>query len=140
MNLFQSSKLLFRKSLRLLTGSFLVGLLASCAPVDRVQAEDVVLEFTYGSEKQEWITLVTKEYNAAGHTVNGKRVQVNPVPMGSGEAIEELISGKRNAHLISPASGAFIELGNAESRAKSGGKDLVKETKNLVLSPVVIAM
>src|SRR5271157_3724606 len=108
MNLFQSSESLTRISLRLLVVPFLIGLPTFCAPGDRVQAEDVMLEFTYGSEKQGWITLVTKEYNAAGHTVNGKRVQVNPVPMGSGEAIEELISGKRNAHLISPASGAFI--------------------------------
>ncbi len=34
---------------------------------------------------------------------------------------------------------AFIKLGNAQSRADSG-KELVDETRNLVLSPVVIAM
>ena len=43
------------------------------------------------------------------------------------------------AHLASPASAAFIKLGNAESRAKTG-KDLIASTDNLVLSPVVIAM
>ncbi len=112
----------------------------SCVPDANVRAEDIVLEFAYGSENEQWITDVTRAYNAAGHEVNGKRVRVNPSPMGSGEAIEEMISGTRKSHLVSPASGAFIELGNAESRAKTGGKDLVKETKNLVLSPVVIAM
>jgi Ca-activated chloride channel homolog len=83
---------------------------------------------------------VTRAYNAAGHVVNGERVRVNPTPMGSGEAVEDVLAGTRKAHLLSPASGAFIELGNAESRAGAGGKDLVKETKNLVLSPVVIAI
>jgi Ca-activated chloride channel homolog len=112
----------------------------SCAPVASVRADDIVLEFAYGSEKEKWITDVTRAYNAAGHVVKGKRVRVNATPMGSGEAVEEVLAGTRKAHLLSPASGAFIELGNAESRAGAGGKDLVKETKNLVLSPVVIAI
>src|SRR5207247_871078 len=43
------------------------------------------------------------------------------------------------AHLTSPASAAFIELGNAQSRAKSN-RNLVEPSGNLVLSPVVIAM
>ena len=59
--------------------------------------------------------------------------------MGSGEAMTELLSGKRKAHIVSPASGAFIELANAESQDKQGIA-LVGETRNLVLSPVVIAM
>jgi hypothetical protein len=37
------------------------------------------------------------------------------------------------------ASAAFIKLGNAESRVKTG-QDLIGDTQNLVLSPVVIAM
>ncbi|MCI0619012.1 substrate-binding domain-containing protein [bacterium] len=59
--------------------------------------------------------------------------------MGSGECIDELLSGKRKAHITSPASAAFIKLGNAKYRAKTG-KDLIPTTENLVLSPVVIAM
>jgi Ca-activated chloride channel homolog len=59
--------------------------------------------------------------------------------MGSGECIDELLSGRRKAHITSPASAAFVKLGNAQSRA-STGKDLIGTTENLVLSPVVIAM
>jgi Ca-activated chloride channel family protein len=59
--------------------------------------------------------------------------------MGSGDAIDELISGSRQAHVTSPASAAFIKLGNAQSRA-STGKDLLGATETLMLSPVVIAM
>ncbi len=98
------------------------------------------LIFTYGSEKEEWIENVTRAFNEGDHrTADGKRIVVEAIPMGSGESITELVEGHREAHLTSPASAAFIQLGNAESRARTG-KDLVGPTENLVLSPVVIAM
>jgi Ca-activated chloride channel family protein len=59
--------------------------------------------------------------------------------MGSGEAIDEVLEGRRQPDLISPASAAFIKLGNAQSQSKYG-KDLIGSTDNLLLSPVVIAM
>ena len=100
----------------------------------------IELTFTYGSEKQNWIDEVTKGFNAAQKKIaNGKIIQVKAIPMGSGECIDELLSGTRQAHITSPASNAFIKLGNAKSRTKTG-KDLIASTENLVLSPVVIAM
>ena len=100
----------------------------------------VEVVFTYGSEKQPWIEEVTAAFNRGRHrTAAGKTIVVQAVPMGSGEAIEELLAGARKAHLVSPASAAFITLGNAQSRARTG-RDLVGATENLVLSPVVIAM
>lgn len=98
------------------------------------------LLFTYGSEKEEWIKEMTARFNAGGHrTASGKVIQVEAVPQGSGELIDDLLAGARQAHLTSPASAAFIKLGNAQSRVRKG-KNLIGETKNLVLSPVVIAM
>ncbi|HEX3126379.1 MAG TPA: VWA domain-containing protein [Thermoanaerobaculia bacterium] len=124
----------------------------ACGGEDREASEDgagaprpdpattVQLLFTYGSEKQAWIDDVTAAFNASGaRTSNGKQIQVEAVAQGSGEAIDDLLAGARQAHLTSPASEAFIRLGNARSRARTG-KDLVGETRNLVLSPVVIAM
>lgn len=125
------------------------GALFACSPASRDQTSsgsslpgeptlDIV--FTYGSEKQSWIEESTAAFNAERRrTASGKVVRVQGVPLGSGESIEELLAGRRQAHLTSPASAAFIKLGNAESRAKTGG-DLVGPTQNLVLSPVVIAM
>jgi Ca-activated chloride channel family protein len=105
------------------------------SPADALQ-----LLFTYGSEKEEWIKEVTAQFNEAGHkTASGKVIHVEAVPQGSGEAIDDILAGVRQAHLTSPASAAFIKLGNAQSRAKTG-RDLVGPTRNLVLSPVVIAM
>src|ERR1700757_63213 len=98
------------------------------------------LTFTYGSEKEKWINEVTAEFNRADHrTSSGKRIHVSAIPMGSGEAIDEVMEGRGQPHLISPASAAFIKLGNAQSQSKYG-KDLIASTDNLVLSPVVIAM
>ena len=100
----------------------------------------VNLTFTYGSEKEEWIKDVTAAFNREDHRIaDGRSIAVEAIPMGSGDCIDELLQGTRKADLTSPASAAFIKLGNAESRAKTG-KDLVGSTENLVLSPVVIAM
>jgi Ca-activated chloride channel family protein len=98
------------------------------------------LVFPYGSEKEKWINDVTTAFNRSGaKTQSGKTIFVRALPMGSGETVDNILSGRLQAHLASPASAAFVKLGNAESRAKTG-KDLIGSTENLVLSPVVIAM
>jgi len=117
---------------------FVLGLLTLGAQGQQARGEDLAIEFLYGSEKKAWITQVTDTYNRAGHMVNGKKVVIKPVAAGSGEAMEDLLSGRSKAQLFSPASGLFIEKGNA--RAQKDGKPLVGPTRTLVLSPVVIAM
>ena len=105
------------------------------APPDSIE-----LLFTYGSEKERWINEVTDRFNREDHRAQGgKRIFVRAIPMGSGELIDEVLSGTRQPHLISPASAAFIKLGNAQSQSKTG-HELIGPTENLVLSPVVIAM
>jgi Ca-activated chloride channel family protein len=107
----------------------------SAPPANRLE-----LTFTYGSEKEKWINEVTAAFNRGDHrTGSGKHIWVQAIPMGSGEAIDEVMEGRRQPHIISPASAAFIKLGNAQSQSKYG-KDLIASTDNLVLSPVVIAM
>src|SRR5215471_10774032 len=113
---------------------------SSDADLAAPSADKLELVFTYGSEKEKWITDVTTTFNREEHkTAGGKRIYVRAIPMGSGEAIDEVMDGRRQPHLISPASAAFIKLGNAQSQSKYG-KDLIASTDNLVLSPVVIAM
>ncbi len=98
------------------------------------------LLFPYGSEKQNWIEDVTKAFNASRHkTAAGKPIFVRALPMGSGETIDEILAGRLRADIASPASAAFVKLGNAQARARSG-RDLIPSTENLVLSPVVIAL
>ena len=108
---------------------------AALAPPDSIE-----LLFTYGSEKERWINEVTDKFNREDHRASGgKRIFVRAIPLGSGELIDEVLNGERQPHLISPASAAFIKLGNAQSQSKTG-KELITSTDNLVLSPVVIAM
>jgi Ca-activated chloride channel homolog len=98
------------------------------------------LVFTYGSEKEAWIKDVTTQFNNSGQkSSSGKKIFVTAIPMGSGDAIDEVLLGRRQSHIVSPASAAFIKIGNAQSRTKSG-KDLVASTDTLMLSPVVVAM
>lgn len=102
--------------------------------------DELRLLFSYGSEKQRWIEDVTAAFNQSGaKTSSGKRITVRAIPKGSGECVDDLISGREHDDLISPASNIFIKLGNAQSRSVTG-KDLIGSTQNLVLSPVVIAI
>src|SRR5262249_48695350 len=94
--------------------------------------------FTYGSEKQPWIEEATAAFNRSNRrTASGKVVQIQAIPTGSGDCVDEILTGKRQPDIISPASAAFIKLGNAESQVKTG-RGVVGPTRNLVLSPVVI--
>jgi Ca-activated chloride channel family protein len=98
------------------------------------------LEFVYGSEKEKWIAEATQAFNDTRPTIQGQPFVVKHKPMGSGDTVDELIRGTTKAHLISPASSAYLDLGNAWARAR-GQADLVGgKRQNLVLSPVVIAM
>jgi Ca-activated chloride channel family protein len=122
----------FLSNLLLLAGLLLSGL-------SHAQSRLEVL-FAYGSEKEEWIKAVTADYNKSRpKTTSGKIVTVRAIPMGSGECMDRVANGSLKANLVSPASGIFIKLANAEVRTRTG-KDLVGETENLVLSPVVIAV
>jgi Ca-activated chloride channel homolog len=113
---------------------------SSQAEFGSYSGDKLELVFAYGSEKEKWINDVTADFNRGEHkTSGGKRIFVKAIPMGSGEAIDEVMDGHRQPDLISPASAAFIKLGNAQSQSKYG-KDLIASTDNLLLSPVVIAM
>ncbi len=104
------------------------------------RADEIQLSFSYGSEKQKWIEDVTAAFNASNaRTSGGKRITVKAVPKGSGECLDDVLSGRVQDDLTSPASGIFIKQANAQSRAATGG-DVVGATQSLLLSPVVIAM
>jgi Ca-activated chloride channel homolog len=111
------------------------------ATESRTSTEKTVeLIFPYGSEKKAWLDEATAQFNAMRvKTADGSVVQVKATAMGSGEQMTEVLEGRLQADLVSPASGLFIELANAQSRTKTG-QDVVGKSQSLVLSPVVIAM
>jgi Ca-activated chloride channel homolog len=100
----------------------------------------IQLMFIYALEKKSWITEVTSQFNANHYkTHDGQIIHVEAFAMNSNQIINELLSGIKKPHLISPASSAFIEFGNAKSFQKTGS-EIVTYTKNLVLSPIVVAL
>jgi Ca-activated chloride channel homolog len=100
----------------------------------------LTLTFTYGSEKKTWITDVTREFNDADKKLpDGRTIRVNAIPLGSGECVEEILDERRETQITSPASGAYVEIGNGRSQKLNKG-DLFGKPKYLVRSPVVIAM
>ena len=126
----------------------LAGWLAGCKPSTTgttsssppPAAKGLELTFVYGSEKKKWIDAATASFNAAAKkTSAGKQISVKTLPMGSGELLDAVVSGRVQADMVSPASGAFIKLVNNEAKAK-GEAEIIGATDNLVLSPVVIAM
>jgi Ca-activated chloride channel family protein len=100
----------------------------------------LTLQFVYDWEKQPWIEAVTTDFNAqAAQISDGQTIQVQTIALPSWTAMNDVLSGKRQAHLLSPASSTFIKLGNARSQRQIG-LDMVGYTENLVLSPLVIAL
>jgi Ca-activated chloride channel homolog len=100
----------------------------------------IQLLFTYGSEKEDWVKAVTADFNQRKYrTTTGRAIFVNALAQGSGECIDQILTDTQKADLTSPASEAFIKLGNAQAQARKG-RPIVGETQNLVLSPVVIGM
>lgn len=99
------------------------------------------ITIVYGSEKKEWLEPLVEQYNTDKHkTANGKMIQVEATPMGSIESINAILAGEIQPTVWSPASSVYVPVANAEWR-KQHSTDLVAGTpRDLVLSPVVIAM
>jgi Ca-activated chloride channel family protein len=103
---------------------------------------DLRLLFTYGSEKDAWVKAVTQTFNAANQrTASGKRIVVEPVPAGSVESGMDIVEGRTQPALWSPASRLTLPVVN-EAHLATNGKPLVDEgeCRDLVISPTVIGM
>jgi Ca-activated chloride channel family protein len=91
-----------------------------CTPA----ANQVVVRFTYGSEKESWIDAVTDGFNRQGQTTtSGKRICVHAVPKGSGESVNEIKDGRAGpdeVHATSPASDLYVNLINYEVGEQQG--------------------
>jgi Ca-activated chloride channel family protein len=116
-------------------------LLTGCGGVPWVGGKRVTVRIYYGSEKKEWLEALRKEYNAQQRkTPGGSTIAIEATPIGSIESMERILSEEIHPTVWSPAASIYVPLINAEWR-KTHTEDLVPGTpKDLVLSPVVIAM
>ncbi len=116
--------------------------LAGCNPLNVLGGKKVVISLIYGSEKKEWLVPLVDMYNAQKNkTQSGAVIVIEATPMGSIESAEAIVEGTLQPVVWSPASSIYIPILNAEWRSREHADDLVVGTpKDLVLSPVVIAM
>ena len=115
----------------------------------------VVLNYAYGSEKQNWTEDMVAQFNQrTDKKVGEKCVRINTQShlkkgsegkvygaMGSGQVMNMAFSGRDDVkmHLVSPASSLFLRKSEDDQKANFTGK-LFSIDESLVNSPIVIAM
>lgn len=119
-----------------------LSLLASaCNVVQSITEPTVTVSIVYGSEKREWLDPLVEQFNASrARLESGEVIRVEATAMGSIESVEAILAEQIQPTIWSPASSLYLPVANAEWR-RAHAEDLVTGTpRNLVLSPVVIAM
>jgi ABC-type Fe3+ transport system substrate-binding protein len=96
----------------------------------------VEIGLAYGTEKQRWLEWAVREF--AG-TSDGRRIQVNLIPLGSLEAAHAILGGDRRIHAWSPASAAYKDVFLQEWQVKYGTNPIARE-EALALTPMVFVM
>ena len=116
-------------------------LLSACSLQGMIPNNNVTISIVYGSEKQAWLEPLVKQFNdAQNKTKDGKVIVAEATALGSIEAVRGIMDGTLKPVVWSPASSVYLPVANAEWK-KSHASDLyTDEPKDLVLSPVVIAM
>ena len=101
----------------------------------------VNISMIYGSEKEAWLVPLIEAFNKEKHkTGDGGTIVVEATPMGSISSGDAIVAEQLQPTIWSPASSAYIPVVSADWR-KNHAEDLITGTpKDLVLSPVIIAM
>ncbi|MDW8325632.1 MAG: VWA domain-containing protein [Anaerolineales bacterium] len=116
-------------------------LLSACNAITELAQPTVTISIVYGSEKREWLEPLVEQFNAAKNKIaSGEVIKVEATALGSIEAVEGIIAGRIQPTVWSPASSLYVPLANAEWRQNNAEDLITGNPKNLVLSPVVVAM
>lgn len=113
------------------------------APLSILPAPDpVTLTIVYGTEKERWLTEAVTAFEASGITANGAPIDIELRGLGSGEAMQQLLSGSLKPDVWSPASDLWITLLNQEWQQRNGSPLIPASGANaprmLVLTPLVL--
>jgi Ca-activated chloride channel family protein len=101
----------------------------------------VEIQIIYGSEKQEWLDPLIISFNDSRQkTADGSVITVTGTAMGSIESIDGIMKGTLKPTVWSPASSLYLPVANVEWKKDHSGELYTESPKDLVLSPVVIAM
>ena len=107
-------------------------------------SDPVTLNLLYSSEKQAWIDDAVKDFNNRNIVACDGPITVKASPTGSGQSMQDILSGAAQPDVWSPAGSVWLSLLNSQWQAKHSGQQLIgtgaTDTPSLVNSPVVIAM
>ena len=97
-------------------------------------ADRVKVGIAYGTEKKRWLTAAVEAFN---QTPDGKKYEIDLLPMGSVEGAQAVVNGDERIDVWSPASAMYREAFEADWSAQHGsGKPILRE-ETLALSPMV---
>ena len=116
---------------------------ASAAPsAAPVVGNPLTITVAYGSEKKTWLEEQAAAFKASGaKTKSGRPIVVQTQAMGSGEAVQGIVSGALKPTVFSPASALYVTmLNNAWTTKNASAKPISPAGEPLVLSPIVVAM
>jgi hypothetical protein len=94
---------------------------------------EVEFGIAYGTEKQRWLEWALGEFQK---TEQGKKIQVNLLPMGSLEGAQAILAGDRRINVWSPASSLYADVFNQEWQLKYS-KSPISRQEQLALTPMV---
>lgn len=113
--------------------------LSACGKI--LPDNSVKVSIVYGSEKQAWLEPLVKQFNDANNkTKDGKVIVVEATAMGSIESERGIMDGTLQPTVWSPASSVYLPVAEADWKKGHTGALFSDSPKDLVLSPVVIAM
>ncbi len=116
-------------------------ILSGCQSGGFLPSRKVVVTMVYGSEKEAWLEPLIEEYNRQRNkTTDGAVVEIEATPMGSIESGDAIVEGRIQPTVWSPASSAYVPVTEAQWRQAHAEALIAGTPKDLVLSPVVIAM
>ncbi|MCB1231116.1 MAG: substrate-binding domain-containing protein [Verrucomicrobiae bacterium] len=104
-------------------------------PDSKSKAENrTTVRLAYGTEKKRWLTWAVDEFEK---TPDGKKIEIELLPMGSLEGARATIAGEEHINVWSPASSAYRNVFVDEWQLKYGGGNPIAREETLALSPMV---
>jgi serine/threonine protein kinase len=105
----------------------------------------IPINFTYSTEKADWMKATVDAFNRSNTIVNGKAVQLILDPRGSVDAQQRILSGAIQPTAWSPASSLEVNQLSAAWRQAHNGQDIIVSSGDLlpvslVFSPLVFAV
>ncbi len=97
------------------------------------------LKFVNSSAKKGWVDAMVKQFNEAGHKVDGYGIVIRASHGNSGEQLDQIKEGKLAPDLWSPGDESWLEMAAAHWK-NINQKKLYEKYTPLVNIPLVIAM